>query len=188
MQFLDGPYKTFLASVKLEAAYRRISQGRPFPRDDAGSTNKQDKEGNKQHPKWSKDTQEQDDGVNGQVGTPSAPQLQQLPHAGAVGATSTEKHQRASSSRPSSARSRQVTPSQQRKPTHSRISPPSPNLQSQQLQQQHAQPAVVDQSPRQSQPPSRGVQGGVVYPLVSNALAAVGEDQVQRLQVQTWDD
>jgi hypothetical protein len=31
--FLDGPYNTLLASVKLEGALRRISQGLPFPQD-----------------------------------------------------------------------------------------------------------------------------------------------------------
>lgn len=56
-----------------------------------------------------------------------------------------------------------------------------------QQQQQHAQPAVVDPHPPQYQPPYLGMQVGVVYPHVSNAPAAVVQDQVQ-VQVQTWDD
>lgn len=39
-QFLDGPYKTFLASVKLEGAYRKISQGLPFPKAEHRKPNK----------------------------------------------------------------------------------------------------------------------------------------------------
>ena len=35
-QFLDGPYKTFLASVRLEKAYRKISEGQPFGEDGEG--------------------------------------------------------------------------------------------------------------------------------------------------------
>jgi hypothetical protein len=134
-----------------------------------------------------------DEGGSDGIRVPSAPQLQQLPHAGPVGAASPQKGQGpAPSNQPSSARSSQPAPSQRRnvKPAQPGILHPIRNHKSQHQQRQHqkAQPAVVDPSPPQPQPPNLGVQGGVVYPHVSNAPAAVGEDQVQRLQVQTWDD
>jgi hypothetical protein len=80
VQFLDGPYKTFLASVKLEGAYRRISQGLPFPQEDTKAKERRPKRQEKrQHTQQQhvKDASDQD-GSNGSS-KPSAP-FELTPH------------------------------------------------------------------------------------------------------------